>query len=128
MIQRRQSSRSPFESLDERLRACPSWVRQTFDRLDRVCRQMAPDAQVRDAAGGKGRMYYSGPKQRLFCRIDPKREWIGVRFAASVRNLVTARRLSPEREMKEWIYVKEDTDMAPVEALIKQSLAAVQSV
>lgn len=127
MARHRRSSRIPFDSLDERLKACPSWVRQKFEHFDRACRRISPGAKTREAASYKGRIFYAGPRQRPFCRIDPNSKRIGVQFNNAIRDLVRAKGMLRSREDGAWIYVEEHTDLAAVMTLIEKSCAAVQS-
>jgi hypothetical protein len=127
MTRQRLGSRGPFESLDERLKACPSWVRQRFEHLDRTCRRISPGAKTKDAARYEGRVFCIGPKQRSFCRIDPNSKRIGVRFSNAIRDLVKAKRMLRNREGGAWIYVDENTDLTTVVALIEKSWTAVKS-
>lgn len=88
---------------------------------------MQPNVKPRDASRCEGRIFYVGPKRRIYCRIDPKMKRIGVQLAQEIRDIVDANGLLRKRRKNEtWMYVDEDTDLSTVESLIRQSLAALQ--
>lgn len=97
-----------FSSLEDRLTNCSSWVQQNFNKLDRICRESGGKVTSHDEAKCEGRLFRVDGRRKLFCRLDPKCESIGVGFPNSLRDVVALTgRLRNQRNMA-WISLRAD--------------------
>lgn len=108
-------------SVKQRLDFCPSWVREAFEKLDRICCNVAPDVTVREASRCEGQIYYCGLRQRKFCRIDPNGRRIGVWFHRGILDAVRQTATLRNRTDPGWIYVEEGDPIEPIGSLIRQA-------
>jgi hypothetical protein len=94
-----------FESLEERLDSCSSWVQQTFHELEASCRKSGGHVMPHDEAKCEGRLFRVYGSRTTFCRLDPKVEHIGIGFTNDIRHLVAnTGRLRKQRNMA-WVTI-----------------------
>src|SRR5688572_4276556 len=97
-----------FASLEERLGHSSSWVRQTFQKLETLCRNSGGKVTFHDEAKREGRLFRVHDSRTTFCRVDPKIEHIGVGFSNDIRHLVASTgRLRKQKNMA-WITLRAD--------------------
>lgn len=123
-----------FESLEERLDCSSGWVQQTFHKLEALCRKSGGEVTSHDEARREGRLFQvNGSK--MFCRIDPKTEHIGVGFSDYIRHLVAnTGRLRKQKKMA-WVTLRAYDHGADqygdangeIASLIRKANAAVRS-
>ena len=116
------------DSLADRLKSSDSWVQETFRSIEGACLHATKNGRWRDSSRGEGRLFYVGMNARPFCRIDPKRRYIGLGFTNIVRDQV-ARLLSlrANRLDMAWVFVHPETDLGSIVHLIGQAANALRS-
>lgn len=124
-----------FDSIEDRLGSCSSWVQQTFRKLETLCRKSGGTVTADDEAKSEGRLFRVNGSRAVFCRLDPKLESIGIGFSNKIRHLVAhTGRLRSQKNMA-WITLRADdrganrySDMnGEIGSLIRQANEAVSS-
>lgn len=107
-----------FDSLEDRLAHCSSWVQQAFSKLDKICRESGGKVDSYDEARCEGRLFRVDGRRATFCRLDPKIESIGVGFPDSIRSVIASTGRLRQQKRMAWITLKpDDPDEAAYGAL-----------
>lgn len=114
-----------FDSLADRLAHCSGWVRQTFDKLERICRESGGEVNSYDEAKCEGRLFRVDGRRTAFCRLDPKSETLGIGFPNSIRSAVASTgRLRRQKNMA-WITLRADDPEATRQSEVNGEVASL---
>lgn len=117
-----------FESLQERLDSCSSWVQQTFHKLEAFCRKSGGQVMSHDEAKCEGRQFRVHGSRTTFCRLDPKVQHIGIGFSNDIRHLVAnTGRLRKQKNMA-WVTIRPEDRGADVNGEITDLIRKANEV
>jgi hypothetical protein len=107
-----------FPAVERRLTACDDTVQRAFQILHAAILYMDDRIQVKEYAKAEGLGYEIDG--RPFCRMDPKRDYIGVGLSNNVRNAIKATgRLRVGRLDRAWFNHDHEESLAQTLGLIE---------
>lgn len=114
-----------YGTLEDRLSDSDTWVREVFRKLDAFCRDAARNVRSSDDAKHEGRKFYVNDGRRPFCRLDPKRSYIGIGYHKDIRNDVQRwAKLRRNRTDMAWIFLEERDDLGAIIHLVHKAVRA----